>query len=209
MFMIFNWITACFDSRRRRRSAGSRRAYSACFGCTTARQTHPRFEALESRVLLTNTFTLVSNDIGFTIASWGDMNNDGLLDLYVGGYEDWGNQVTFPDRVFFNENGKSFTIAWSDARYRARGVMACDFDRDNDLDIYVSNYRLQPNVLWVNDGSGNLQDVTKAFNALATSEGFDGGHAVGSAWGDFDNDGNFDLFAEEEELKKEILKNLT
>lgn len=128
-------------------------------------------------------------------ACWGDMNNDGLLDLYVGGYEDWGNQVTFPDRVFFNENGKSFTIAWSDARYRARGVMACDFDRDNDLDIYVSNYRLQPNVLWVNDGSGNLQDVTKAFNALATSEGFDGGHAVGSAWGDFDNDGQIDIFA--------------
>ena len=34
-----------------------------------------------------------------------------------------------------------------------------------------------------------------AFNAVATSPGFDGGHSIGSAWGDFDNDGNIDLFA--------------
>ena len=61
--------------------------------------------------------------------------------------------------------------------------------------MYVSNYRLQPNVLWRNDSKGQLEDVAAATNTLATSEGFGGGHAIGASWGDFDGDGRFDLFA--------------
>jgi len=128
-------------------------------------------------------------------ACWGDFNGDGFADLYVGGYEDWGKGLTFPDMLLLNEKGKGFKLAWSDRRYRARGVTACDVDRDGDLDVYVSNYRLQPNVLWLNDGSGKFQDVSAAQNALATSAGFGGGHSIGAAWGDFDNDGWMDLFA--------------
>ena len=128
-------------------------------------------------------------------ACWGDFNGDGFADLYVGGYEDWGKGITYPDMLLVNEKGKGFKLAWRDARYRARGVTACDLDRDGDLDVYVSNYRLQPNVLWLNDGAGKLQDVAAAQNALATSKGFGGGHSIGAAWGDFDNDGWIDLFA--------------
>ena len=47
-------------------------------------------------------------------------------------------------------------------------MTACDFDQDGDLDVYVSNYRLQPNLLWLNDGTGKLQDVAGAYNAVAT-----------------------------------------
>jgi hypothetical protein len=128
-------------------------------------------------------------------ACWGDFNGDGFVDLYIGGYEDWDAGITYPDMMLMNERGKSFKLAWSEVRYRARGVTACDFDQDGDLDVYVSNYRLQPNVLWLNDGTGKLQDVAAAYNALATSPGFDGGHSIGAAWGDFNNDGLFDLFA--------------
>ena len=128
-------------------------------------------------------------------ACWGDFNGDGFADLYVGGYEDWGKGLTYPDMLLMNEKGKGFKLVWKDARYRARGVTACDFDRDGDLDVYVSNYRLQPNVLWLNDGSGKFQDVAAAQNALAMSRGFRGGHSIGAAWGDFDNDGWIDLFA--------------
>ena len=94
-----------------------------------------------------------------------------------------------------NKGGKSFKLEWQEVRYRARGVSACDFDQDGDLDVYVSNYRLQPNILWQNDGKGNLTDITGAFGALANGHGFGGGHSIGAAWGDFDNDGNIDLFA--------------
>lgn len=125
----------------------------------------------------------------------GDFNGDGFVDLYVGGYEDWNAGLTYPDMILMNEHGKSFRLAWSEVRYRARGVTACDFDQDGDLDIYVSNYRLQPNVLWLNDGRGQFEDVAATYNAVATSEGFQGGHSIGAAWGDFDSDGFIDLFA--------------
>ena len=125
----------------------------------------------------------------------GDFNGDGLLDVYFGGYEVWDPQTTYPDLLLLADKSGAFTLALAFPDYRARGVTACDFDEDNDLDIYVSNYRLMPNVLWVNDGAGALTDRAADLNALATSEGFGGGHSIGACWGDFDNDGHIDLFA--------------
>ena len=127
-------------------------------------------------------------------AAAGDFNRDGWIDFYVGGFEDWENQLTFPDLLYLNEGGKSFRLAWHDSRHRARGVTSCDFDQDGDLDIYVSNYRLQPNQLWQNDGQANLSDAAERLNALGTTPDFGGGHTIGSAWGDFNGDGLFDLF---------------
>lgn len=128
-------------------------------------------------------------------AVWGDFNNDGFVDLYLGGYEDWDAGLTFPDLVLLNREGNRFELVWQHDQHRARGITACDFDEDGDLDVYVSNYRLQPNLLWLNNGRGEFQDVAQERNAWATSEGFNGGHSIGAAWGDFNNDGRFDLFA--------------
>jgi hypothetical protein len=128
-------------------------------------------------------------------ACWGDFNGDGFVDLYIGGYEDWDKDITYPNMIFMNRGGMSFELAWTEAKYRARGVTACDFDHDGRLDIYVSDYRLQPNRLWVNDGTGKFKDLAAEYNVVATSPGFDGGHSIGAAWGDFDSDGEIDLFA--------------
>ncbi len=128
-------------------------------------------------------------------ACWGDFDNDGFVDLYVGGFEDWDKQITYPSYRIMNKGGKRFELRWSNNEFRTRGVTACDFNRDGAVDIYASNYRLQPNRLWINDGRGEFKDEAKGYNALATSTGFEGGHSVGAAWADFDNDGEFDLFA--------------
>ncbi len=128
-------------------------------------------------------------------ACWADFNRDGYIDLYVGGYEDWGKGITYPDLFLMNEKGAAFRVARTDSQFRARGVTACDYDLDGDPDIYVSNYRLQPNLLWVNDGAGNFENKAPTLNAVATSDKFGGGHSIGAAWGDFDNDGLLDLFA--------------
>lgn len=128
-------------------------------------------------------------------ACWGGFNGDGFVDIYVGGYEDWGKGITFPSLLLISEKGESFRLEWTDSQYRARGVTACDFDQDGDLDVYASNYRLQPNLLWLNDGKANLTNVAPERNAVATSPGFGGGHSIGSCWGDFNNDGLIDLFA--------------
>lgn len=145
--------------------------------------------------------TEVLPDLGNSIESrgavWGDFNNSGFLDLYIGGYETWTDteNVTYPDMILMNRGGDTFELVWSQTQYRARGINACDFDQDNDLDIYVSNYRLQPNVLRVNDGTGVFENKAAEYNVLGIERSWAGGHSIGAAWGDLDNDGLFDLFS--------------
>ncbi|MFG0253209.1 MAG: CRTAC1 family protein [Phycisphaerales bacterium JB038] len=128
-------------------------------------------------------------------AACGDYNGDGFVDVYLSGYEVWDKQITYPDLLLLNKAGKGFELALTFPPYRARGVTACDYDQDHDLDIYISNYRLLPNVLWQNDGTAKFEDVAAKQNAVATSDDFGGGHSIGAAWGDFDSDGHLDLFA--------------
>ena len=124
-------------------------------------------------------------------ATWGDFNGDSYLDLYVAGYETPNYQ---PDAVLINNQGQGFTLTWQSSGAPARGVTAADFDHDNDLDIYVSNYRLVPNNLWENDGLGNFTDTAGPLNVAGDSSGsYPYGHTIGSAWGDLDNDGYLDL----------------
>jgi len=131
-------------------------------------------------------------------ACWADFDNDSYVDIYVTGYEFGGNQ---PDAILSNKQGTEFDLTWQEGPpdsgvFAGRGVTACDFDRDGDQDIFVSNYRLAENFLWQNNGSGSFVDVTLAYNADEPESwgGTAGAHTIGSAWGDLDNDGNIDLF---------------
>ena len=117
---------------------------------------------------------------------WADFNNDAYLDLYISGFEDGGSE---PDAIYTNNGDGTFTHTWTQGNVlTGRGVTSCDFDRDNDMDIYVSNYRLYPNLLWLNDGSGGFTNVAAAYGVAGS------GHTIGSSWADIDNDGYFDLF---------------
>ena len=129
-------------------------------------------------------------------ASWADYNNDGYVDLYVGGYEEPG--VIYLDNLVFNNQDGTFRDPPTKFNRRSsRGITSCDWDEDGDMDVYISNYRLQPNTLFRNKGAGVLRDVAGSThpNARNTDPGWGGGHSIGAAWGDFDNDGHFDLFA--------------
>ncbi|MFP6763226.1 MAG: CRTAC1 family protein, partial [Planctomycetaceae bacterium] len=128
-------------------------------------------------------------------ACWADFNSDGFVDLFVGGYEDWGKGITWPYQILINEQGKSFRLLKSESRLRTRGVTACDFDQDGDVDVYVSNYRLQPNLLWINTGMAEFTESAAKYGVVGTTAGFGGGHSIGACWGDFNNDGLIDLFA--------------
>ena len=128
-------------------------------------------------------------------AAWGDLDGDGFLDLYITGYENWDTGHEWHDVIFRNNGGKSFTNVWhTPGILRGRGVTMADYDEDGDLDVYVSNYRLQANWLFRNDGDFQFTDVSREVgNVCGIGEGNEYGHSVGSCWVDFDNDGHFDL----------------
>ena len=129
-------------------------------------------------------------------ACWADFNNDGYADVYVTGYEIWGVVTAYYDAVLWNNEATSFTTSPSDYyNYnQARSATACDWDQDGDQDVYVSNYRLVANQLLRNN---LIPDENESFTNAASTHNATGGsgHSIGSAWGDIDNDGYFDLFA--------------
>jgi hypothetical protein len=139
-------------------------------------------------------------------AVWLDVNNDGYLDLYVGGYEIW-QKAVHPDAIYLNQQDGTFKEHWrsaDNAHYSARGVTAADYNEDGHVDVFVSNYRLQPNFLWKNDGKGTFANVAVDCGAAgnpSTVINYTGGisypisgHTIGSAFGDLDDDGHIDLF---------------
>ena len=117
--------------------------------------------------------------------SWADLNGDGYVDLYIGG----GANGVDTDAVAMNDGGKRFTVTPIGGKLYTRTVTACDYDEDNDMDVFATRYWFQPNALFQNDGKGNLTDV----GGPAGVHGV--GHTISGAWADLDNDGHFDLFA--------------
>ncbi len=134
-------------------------------------------------------------------AAWVDVNADGLLDLMVASYgtlED--PEVAAKDFLFINAGDGSFYNGTSDfgisvaKAWHGRGVCVADYDADGDPDIYVGNYRLDPNLLWQNQGGeGGFKEVGAASGTRGNLEQGAYGHTIGPSFGDLDGDGWFDL----------------
>lgn len=135
-----------------------------------------------------NTTSIVATDGGYSeTAAWGDYDNDGFLDLYVSNSD--GN---FRNFLYHNERNGTFTKittgAWVTDAFATRSVNWIDIDGDGDSDLFVTNENNQHENLYRNDGAGAFTKITTG--ALVTN----GGNTMSSSWGDYDNDGDFDVF---------------
>jgi len=134
-------------------------------------------------------------------AAWLDLDADGLLDLYIANFNCWDTYAFYTDAVWHNLGDGTFEDWTAKNGFLAkktpsRGAAPVDYDQDGDVDLFVNNYVLQANLLYVNNGDGTVTEKAKALKAAgdgvaATSFG----HTIGAAWGDLDNDGDFDLIA--------------
>ncbi|MCK4840086.1 MAG: VCBS repeat-containing protein, partial [Desulfobulbaceae bacterium] len=133
-------------------------------------------------------------------AAWGDVNNDGYLDLYVANYEH-GTVMRGQcdqDQLLVNQGGADFKDFGdgivSEEAMCGRGVSWSDLNGDGWQDLLVANYRLDPNFLWLNQGNGTVIDVAETAGVQGKEVKGAYGHSIGSVSGDLDGDGDFDLF---------------
>ena len=146
--------------------------------------------------------------VGFGSAvAWGDYDNDGYLDLYVANYLDYGklprgDEVFFPydwygqsNVLLLNKGDGGFIDVTESARvgggfHLTLGASFADYDSDGDLDIYLANDTNQ-NILYRNNSDGTFTNTNGTDERSHTGDTRGG---MGITWGDYDNDGDLDLF---------------
>ncbi|WZO97559.1 CRTAC1 family protein [Isosphaeraceae bacterium EP7] len=150
-------------------------------------------------------------------ATWGDVDGDGWLDLYVTNYlvadplapapliDYMNGHMVFagpsvlrgePDVLWKNRGDGTFVDATKDAglvrpECKGMGAVLADLDLDGDLDLYVTN-DTQPNELFLNDGRGRFEEVAVAVGVAANTFGNPEG-SMGVEVADMDGDGHLDL----------------
>ena len=152
-----------------------------------------------------------------TSAAFVDYDRDGRLDLFVARYLDFSpasNKVCHdavgardycspraykpvPAALYRNTGSGQFTNVSESAgigkAYGAGlGVSTGDYNGDGWLDLYVAN-DATPNQLWINRGNGTFRDEGMLSGAAVNASGNPEG-SMGIASGDFDADGDEDLF---------------
>lgn len=147
------------------------------------------------------TFTEVAESLGLDIAAksksaiWGDINNDGYLDLYLA-------NLTSSDQLFLNQGDGSFRDITSQAGIEnwenPSSVNMADVNNDGYLDIYVSNLAAE-NILYLNKQDLSFQNYTQQSGATDT------GSSMGSIFFDYDKDGDQDLFLTHDHAEPSIL----
>jgi hypothetical protein len=133
-------------------------------------------------------------------AAWLDFDADGLLDLYVANFICWSDGTNYTDTVFRNKGDGTFadvsmSLGFSSLKTPSRGAAPIDADGDGDVDLFVNNYRLLANLFFQNQGDGTVLERAKELGLAGTKAKGYYGHTIGAAWGDLDNDGDFDLVA--------------
>ena len=136
-----------------------------------------------------------------------DFDNDGDADIYITAGAQGGSGGA-PAHFYRNDGNLEFVelaaaVGLLDGMGRGRSVSAMDVDRDGAIDLFVAKAHRAgyPNSLYLEDGDGAYVDVAAAAGVA------DDFGSVGGIWGDFDRDGDADLFVsgEEDELSESRL----
>lgn len=142
----------------------------------------------------------VNTDLAACAAAFADFNDDGWQDLLVANCNSFPDDPPFlpipePVELYINDEDGTFTNIAPQAGLTRPGFWMSatvgDYDGDGDIDIFSDNAGLAfgtPNALYRNNGDGTFSDVTEAAGLRPWEFGW------GATSGDFDNDGDLDIF---------------
>jgi len=149
---------------------------------------------------------------GVGVGLFADFDNDGKKDLFV-------SRTFRPNQIFRNAGDGTFEDVTAQTGMSAdcctTVASVADYDLDGDLDLYVGRYldpreaipttfyarNGEPNRLYRNDGGFTFTDVTEEAGVGET------GLCLGSVFGDYDDDGDPDLYVANDFGRKTLYRN--
>ncbi len=144
-------------------------------------------------------FTRISDEAGIRRDGKGlgviatDLNNDQRIDFYVANDVVENHLYLGSERVTLRDVGESAGVAFNEAGSPegSMGIDCEDVNGDGQDDLWVTNFEMEDNSLYLNLGEGLFQHATSAFRLAGV-----GRRQVGFGTGlrDFNGDGWVDLF---------------
>ena len=149
---------------------------------------------------------------GVHVAIFGDFDNDDDRDLFLG-------RSTGNNFLFRNNGNGTFTDVSADANVSGVWIStasAADYNNDGKLDLYLGRY-LDPRInlpstnFYTRNGQGNTllrNDGNLRFSDVTEEAGIrEGGLTLGIAWGDYDRDGDADVFVANDFGRNALFRN--
>jgi hypothetical protein len=134
----------------------------------------------DDRIFLDATGTALDAISRGTI-NWGDYDNDGDLDLAVGGWSATANNT----RVYRNDNSRFVNATGTAIPAIGQGALAWgDYDNDGDLDLVLTADASDYTTIYRNDAGSFVNATGSSMTGVVNSA---------LAWGDYDLDGDLDL----------------
>lgn len=154
---------------------------------------------------ITNSCGIFTDDLMTSGATFGDLDKDGDLDLFIVNWE----HDDIPEKrnyLYRNDNGSFIDITESNGidffKELSLGATFLDYDNDGDQDIYMINDRyIYQNRMYQNDGTGNFTDVSlTSGTAIAIN-------AMSIGVGDYNSDGLVDIYVTNSSEGNQLLHN--